>query len=33
MKSPEMAEAGENLNSFAQGLAILMYGEEQPADF
>jgi uncharacterized protein (TIGR02118 family) len=32
MKSPEMAQAGENLNSFAQGLTILMYGEEQPTE-
>lgn len=31
MKSPEMAAAGENLNSFAEGLVTLMYGEEQPA--
>lgn len=29
MKSPEMAAAGENLNSFAQGLVTLMFGEEQ----
>ncbi len=29
MKSPEMAAAGENLNSFAQGLVSLMYGEEE----
>jgi uncharacterized protein (TIGR02118 family) len=29
MKSPEMAAAGENLNSFAEGLVTLMYGEEQ----
>lgn len=29
MKSPEMGAAGENLNSFAEGLVILMYGEEQ----
>lgn len=28
MKSPEMAEAGENLNSFAEGLVTLMFGEE-----
>jgi uncharacterized protein (TIGR02118 family) len=33
MKSPEMATAGENLNSFAEGLVTLMYGEEQPTDF
>jgi uncharacterized protein (TIGR02118 family) len=31
MKSPEMAAAGENLNGFAAGLAILMFGEEQAA--
>ncbi len=30
MKSPEMAAAGENLNSFAGGLVTLMFGEEQP---
>ena len=29
MKSPEMAAAGENLNSFAAGLATMMFGEEQ----
>jgi uncharacterized protein (TIGR02118 family) len=28
MKSPEMAEAGANLNSFAAGLVTLMFGEE-----
>jgi uncharacterized protein (TIGR02118 family) len=28
MKSPEMAAAGDNLNSFAEGLVTLMYGEE-----
>jgi uncharacterized protein (TIGR02118 family) len=28
MKSPEMATAGENLNSFAAGLVTLMYGEQ-----
>jgi uncharacterized protein (TIGR02118 family) len=28
MKSPEMAEAGQNLNSFAEGLVTLLYGEE-----
>jgi uncharacterized protein (TIGR02118 family) len=33
MRSPEMAAAGENLNSFAQGLVTMMYGEEQPTDF
>ena len=30
MKSPEMAAAGENLNSFAPGLVMMLYGEEQP---
>lgn len=30
MKSPEMAAAGENLNSFAAGLVTMLYGEEQP---
>jgi len=29
MKSPEMATAGENLNSFAAGLVTLMFGEEE----
>ncbi len=29
MKSPEMAAAGENLNSFAEGQVTLMYAEEQ----
>jgi uncharacterized protein (TIGR02118 family) len=29
MKSPEMAEAGANLNSFAEGLVTLLYGEEE----
>lgn len=29
MKSPEMAAAGENLNSFAAGLATMMFAEEQ----
>ena len=29
MKSPEMAQAGENLNAFAGGLVVLMFGEEQ----
>jgi hypothetical protein len=28
MRSPEMAAAGENLNSFAEGLVTLMYGVE-----
>jgi uncharacterized protein (TIGR02118 family) len=27
LKSPEMAAAGENLNSFAEGLVTLMFGE------
>lgn len=30
MKSPEMAAAGENLNSFAGGLVTLMFAEESP---
>jgi len=29
MKSPEMAAAGDTLDSFAKGLVILMYGQEQ----
>ena len=29
MRSPEMAAAGDNLNSFAQGLASLFFGEEE----
>jgi uncharacterized protein (TIGR02118 family) len=29
MKSPEMAAAGENLNSFASGLTTLMFAEEE----
>jgi uncharacterized protein (TIGR02118 family) len=29
MKSPEMAAAGDNLNSFAAGLVTLLFGEEQ----
>ena len=29
MKSPEMAAAGENLNSFAAGLVTLMFAKEQ----
>lgn len=29
MKSPEMAAAGENLNSFAAGLVTLMFAQEQ----
>ena len=28
MRSPEMAAAGDNLNSFAEGLVTLMYGVE-----
>lgn len=28
MKSPQMAAAGENLSSFADGLYTLMFGEE-----
>ncbi len=28
MRSPEMAAAGENLNSFAEGLVTLAFGEE-----
>jgi uncharacterized protein (TIGR02118 family) len=31
MRSPEMASAGENLNSFAEGLPSMLYGEEEPA--
>ena len=27
MKSPEMAAAGENLNSFAEGLVTLLYAD------
>lgn len=29
MRSPEMASAGENLNTFAQGLTTLLYGDEE----
>ncbi|MGH2582832.1 MAG: EthD family reductase [Anaerolineales bacterium] len=29
MKSPEMAAAGEKLDSFAKGMYTLMFGEEQ----
>ncbi len=29
MRSPEMAAAGDNLNSFAEGLVTLMYGVER----
>lgn len=29
MKSPEMAAAGENLNTFAAGLVTLLFGEEE----
>jgi uncharacterized protein (TIGR02118 family) len=32
MKSPEMAEAGENLNNFAGGLVTLMSGAEPGED-
>lgn len=28
MRSPEMAAAGENLNSFAEGMVTMMAGEE-----
>lgn len=28
MRSPEMAAAGENLNSFAAGLVTLMFGQD-----
>lgn len=28
MRSPEMAAAGENLNSFAEGLVTLMFAED-----
>lgn len=28
MRSPEMAAAGDNLNSFAEGLVTLMFAEE-----
>ena len=28
MKSPEMAAAGDNLNTFADGLVTMMFGEE-----
>jgi uncharacterized protein (TIGR02118 family) len=31
MRSPEMAAAGENLNSFAEGLVTLAYGNEEQA--
>lgn len=30
MKSAEMNEAGTQLNSFAEGLVTMMYGEEEP---
>lgn len=30
MKSPEMAAAGENLNTFAADLVTLLFGEEEP---
>jgi len=29
IKSPEMAAAGENLNTFAAGLVTLLFGEEE----
>jgi uncharacterized protein (TIGR02118 family) len=29
MRSPEMAAAGANLNTFAEGLVTLMFGEEE----
>ncbi len=29
MKTPEMAAAGDNLNSFAQGLATLCFADEE----
>jgi hypothetical protein len=29
MKSPEMADAGANLATFAEGLVTLMFAEEQ----
>jgi uncharacterized protein (TIGR02118 family) len=29
LRSPEMAAAGENLNSFAEGLVMLAFGEEE----
>lgn len=29
MRSPEMQQAGENLNSFAEGLVTLMYGQAE----
>jgi uncharacterized protein (TIGR02118 family) len=31
LKSPEMAAAGENLNTFAEGLVTLAFGEEEKA--
>ena len=31
MKSPEMAAAGENLDTFAKGLATMSFGEEEMA--
>lgn len=30
LRSPEMAAAGENLNTFAEGLVSLIIGEEEP---
>jgi len=29
MRSPEMAAAGDNLNTFAEGLVTMLFGEEQ----
>jgi uncharacterized protein (TIGR02118 family) len=29
MRSPEMAKAGENLNTFAEGVVTLAFGEEE----
>lgn len=29
MRSPEMEVAGNNLNSFAEGMYILMFGDDQ----
>ncbi len=29
MRSPEMAAAGDNLNTFAQGLVTLLFGDEE----
>ena len=30
LRSPEMAAAGENLDSFAKGMYSLLYGDEEP---